>query len=98
MYVIGCLTEFSTYTLASKIVGVPLASVIIGIAVGFFWEWFQSYKLKTFMDLNDVLRTAIGTIFGGLFSLFIVSQTICIIGVIVSVLLVVNDFRYLFKK
>lgn len=100
MYAIGCLTEFSTYTLSGKIVGVPIASIGIGLSIGGFWEWLQEIlsKGEIIFDWNDVFRTAIGTFIGGIFSLFVVSQTIIIFTCIVSLLLIVNDFRYLFKK
>ena len=98
MYLIGCLTNFQTYTLDSKIIGVPLVSITIGLCIGFIWEWFQSYKLMTFFDWNDVFRTAIGTFIGGLFSLFIVSDVIMIITCVVSCILVVNDLTYILKK
>ena len=98
MYLLGCLTEFSTYTLTSKLIGVPIASAFVGFSIGFFWEWMQSYFMKVFFDFNDVIRTSIGTFLGGLFSLFIVNYTLIYITCFLSLILVLNDLKYIFRK
>lgn len=98
MYLIGVLTEFSTFTLNSKLIGVPIASAFMGFSIGFFWEWLQSIKMKTFFDFNDVIRTSIGTFVGGLFSLFVVNYVLIYITCFLSVILVLNDLKYIFKK
>ena len=71
MYLIGSLTNFSEFTTYSKIVGVPLISLIVGSAIGFVWEWLQSLKNPKNFDNNDIFRTALGTLSGGLFSLWL---------------------------
>lgn len=99
MYVIGSLTNFSTFTDGSKLIGVPFASAIVGIGVGFFWEWFQSYTMKTFFDMKDVIRTGLGSLLGGVLSIFV--PDIVLLMIILSVassLLVINDLVFMYKN
>lgn len=98
MYLIGSLTNFAEFTTYSKIVGVPLISLIVGGFIGFAWEWLQSYLMKSFFDFNDVGRTAIGTLLGGLFSLWMPNITLLIwLSCGVSIVLVVKELRTYFK-
>jgi hypothetical protein len=71
MYVIGSLTNFAGFDTYSMIVGVPLISLIVGLVIGFFWEWKQSLQNPKNFDNNDIFRTALGTLSGGLFSLWL---------------------------
>jgi hypothetical protein len=70
MYILGSLTNFSEFTNYSMIVGVPLISLVVGATIGFFWEWLQSLINPKNFDKNDIFRTAVGTLLGGLFSLW----------------------------
>ena len=98
MYLIGSLTNFAEFTTYSKIVGVPIISLIVGGAIGFAWEWLQSYLMKSFFDFNDVCRTAIGTLLGGLFSLWMPNILWLIwLSCGVSIVLVVKELRIDFK-
>jgi len=58
------------YTLDSKIAGMSLASIIISIVFGGFWEWCQSYFLEAPFDLKDIARGTIGGFLGYLFYLW----------------------------
>lgn len=99
MYLIGSITEFSTYTLSAKIVGVPIVSAMIGCSIGWFWEWCQSVIIKSYFDIMDVVRTGVGTLAGGLFSLWLPNIDWLIWSTcIVSVLLVLNDLKYFLKR
>ena len=92
MYLIGSLTNFSEFTTYSKIVGVPLISLIVGSAIGFVWEWRQSLQNPKNFDNNDILRTTLGTLSGGLFSLWMPDINWLIISLsIVSIGLVLKD-------
>lgn len=70
MYSMWYYCDAITYTLDSRITGMPLASIIISTAGGFLWEWCQSFYLKTYFDWNDILRSAIGGFLGYLFYLW----------------------------
>lgn len=100
MYAIGSFTEFSEYTLSGKIIGVPLTSIIIGL-LSYFWEWAQEYfsKGEIKIDFKDVARTSLGTLLGGLFSLWMPNIDWLIWSTcIISILLVANDMKYFLKK
>ena len=99
MYMIGSLTNFSTFTNEGKLIGVPLVSAIVGIGIGFFWEWFQSYKMMTFFDIKDVIRTALGSFLGGVLAIFFAdSVPVIVICGLISFVLVINDLIFMFKK
>lgn len=99
MYVIGSLTNFSTYTDGGKLIGVPLTSALIGAAIGGFWEWFQSYTMKSFFDIKDVIRTGLGSLLGGMFSVFVPDLTWLIIALsATSFLLVVIDLVFMYNN
>jgi len=99
MYIIGSLTNFSTYTNGGKLIGVPLASAIVGIGVGGFWEWFQSYTMKSFFDMKDVIRTGLGTLLGGVFSIFVADVVwLMIVLSVASFGLIVNDLIFMYKN
>ena len=66
MFTIGYLTDFSNYTTDGKYIGVPLLSLILGIFVGFNWELYHWVKMGAAMDKNDIIRTTIGFLIGGL--------------------------------
>tara|TARA_R110000868_G_scaffold14426_4_gene67255 strand:- start:48936 stop:49289 length:354 start_codon:yes stop_codon:yes gene_type:complete len=88
MYTIGNLTYFSTYTLNSKIFGCTLASLVIGGALGAGWEWLQSLKNPKNFDKYDVMRTAIGSLLGGVLAIFypnldLLMYTTCSISLII---------------
>ena len=93
MYAIGILTGFQTYTLESKIIGVPLVSIIVSGVIGFFWEVKQAWKKPKNFDRNDIIRTAIGGLLGGIFSLFVVSQSLMFTLIAISCLLIVKEFK-----
>jgi len=93
VYAIGILTGFQTYTLEAKIIGVPLVSVLIGVVIGFFWEVKQAWKKPKNFDRKDIIRTAIGTLAGGLLSLFVVSQSLMFCLLVISAILIVREFK-----
>jgi hypothetical protein len=66
MFTIGWITGFDNYTTEDKYIGVPLLSLILGIFVGFNWELYHWVKTGAYMDKNDIIRTAIGFLIGGL--------------------------------
>jgi len=66
MFTIGYLTDFSNYTTEGKYIGVPLVSLFLGTFVGFSWELYHWVKVGAYMDKNDIIRTAIGFLIGGL--------------------------------
>ena len=70
MYSVWYYCDAKTYTLDSKLVGMPVTSIIISGVIGVFWEWCQSSYLKTYFDWNDVLRSTIGGFLGYLFYLW----------------------------
>lgn len=99
MYLIGSVTDFSEFTLESKIIGVPIVSAFIGWAVGFFWEWCQAVIIKSYFDFMDIIRTAVGSLAGGLFSLWFPDiYWLMISTCVISILLVLNDMKYFLKK
>ena len=99
MYLIGSFTDFSEYTLEGKIIGVPITSIIIGIVIGFFWEWAQAVIIKSYFDVMDIVRAVIGTFIGGLFSLWFPDiKWLMISTCVISMLLVLNDLKYFLKK
>lgn len=94
MYSIGILTGFNEFNLSfGNIFGATSVSLIIGLVIGFFWEWFQSYKHQSFFDFNDVARTGIGALLGGFTSLLFENQTLMIILLTISAMLVVKDLK-----
>lgn len=98
LYLIGSLTNFAEFTTYSKIVGVPLISLIVGGVAGGFWEWLQSLTNPKNFDFNDIERTAIGTLLGGLFSMWIPDVIWLIWSTcIISTVLIVNDIIFLYK-
>jgi hypothetical protein len=66
MFTIGFITDFSNYTTEGKYIGVPLVSLFLGLFVGFSWELYHWVKIGAYMDKNDIIRTAIGFLIGGL--------------------------------
>jgi hypothetical protein len=98
LYLIGSLTNFAEFTTYSKTVGVPLISLIVGSAIGFAWEWLQSLKNPKNFDKYDIFRTAVGTLLGGLVSLWIPNVTWLLwSSCIISTVLIVNDIIFLYK-
>lgn len=99
MYIIGSLTNFSTVTTQGKIIGVPIASLVIGLVGGFIWEWIQGIKINLDLNKKDILRSAIGTILGGVISIFYPDFKIIIFGFgAISLCLIIADFRIYFKS
>jgi len=99
MYLIGSVTDFAEFTLDGKIIGVPIASAFIGAMIGFFWEWAQTIIIKSYFDYMDIVRTAVGTLAGGVFSIWLPDiEWLMWSTCIVSVLLVLNDMKYFLKK
>ncbi len=97
MYIIGSLTDFSTFTDEGKLIGVPLASAIIGVVLGGAWEWLQAVIMKTFHDIKDVIRTGLGTLLGGLFSVIVPdNEYIAIPLVVISSLLILADLSFMY--
>lgn len=66
LYAIGNLTNWNEFDNYSKIIAVPLLSIIITAVLGFFIEWVQGLATKQQFDLTDIIRTVIGGFFGGL--------------------------------
>ena len=92
MYIIGSLTDFSEYTQISKVIGVTIASIVIGLSIGFFWEWVQSLINPENFDENDIVRTSIGTAIGGIASVLFPDATWLMITLsIVSIGLILKD-------
>lgn len=69
IYAIWFYNNAYEYTLDSRIIGMSLASVIISIVYGGFWEWCQSYFLESPFDEKDIVRGAIGGFLGYFFYL-----------------------------
>lgn len=73
MFVIAYLTKFHTFTDEEKIFGVPLLSFVITGIIGLLWEFYQLYKKQTIeIGFDDVLRTAIGGMIGGMLGTFLI--------------------------
>ena len=72
MFVLAYLTKFHTFTDEEKIFGVPLLSFVISGIGGVVWEKYQLYK-KQIKEIgwDDVLRTAIGGMLGGMLGTFL---------------------------
>jgi hypothetical protein len=66
MFTIGFITDFDNYTTEGKYIGVPLLSIFLGTFIGFSWELYHWVKTGAYMDSNDIIRTAIGFLIGGL--------------------------------
>ena len=66
MFTIGFITDFSNYTTEGKYIGVPLLSLFLGLFVGFCWELYHWVKIGAYMDSNDIIRTEIGFLIGGM--------------------------------
>jgi hypothetical protein len=66
MFTIGFTTDFNNYTTEGKYIGVPLLSIFLGLFVGFCWELYHWVKIGAYMDSNDIIRTAIGFLIGGM--------------------------------
>ena len=66
MFTIGFITDFNNYTTEGKYIGVPLVSIFLGLFVGFCWELYHWDRTGAYMDKNDIIRTAIGFLIGGL--------------------------------
>ena len=95
LYIIGSYTDFSTYTLESKIIGCTSVSFVIGGILGFLWELYQLKKEKIlFIGKRDILLTATGGLAGGLASLWF--PDIFLLGLtlfVISALLVLRDLK-----
>lgn len=65
MLAIGILAKFSTYTTEGRLIGVPLLSVFFGLFIGFAWELYRWKIGRSYIDINDIFRTAIGALIGG---------------------------------
>jgi len=72
MFIIGYLCQFSTYTLEGKGIGVTALSIILGILIGYHWELYREQKTGSKMDTNDILRTTLGFLLGGLTTAFLI--------------------------
>jgi len=72
MFIIGYLCKFSTYTLEGKGIGVTALSIFLGILIGYHWELYQEQKTGSKMDTNDILRTTLGFLLGGLTTAFLI--------------------------
>lgn len=70
LYLIGSLTGFAEFTLYSKVVGVSLISITVGWIIGFDWEGLQTLVNPKVFDWNDIIRTTLGTLLGGVLSIF----------------------------
>ena len=68
-----------------------LAGVVLSGSVGFIWEYYQSAKNGSFFDINDVFRSGVGGLIGGIFAFLFVSQTLMIALIIISAILVIRD-------
>ena len=72
MFLIAYLSDFYTYTDEAKIFGIPLLSIIITAFIGYIWEWYQLHTNKIEkIGWDDVLRTAIGGLLGGMLGTFL---------------------------
>jgi len=94
MYTIGFLTGFTDFNITfGNIFGVVGSSFIVGGVIGFIWEWYHSYKHQSFFDFNDVIRTGAGGMVGGLGSLFYFNQTLMIILLILSAIIIFREAK-----
>ena len=98
MYIIGSLTDFSTFTTKGKIIGVPLVSFVVGLAGSFFWEWLQGVTIGSDLNKKDIIRSIVGTVLGGVISIFYPDSRIIMFGFgAISLVLIFRDFRIYFK-
>ena len=97
MYFLGVITDFSNYTIESKAIGVPLLSTIIGGLVGFFWEWLQAKLTESYIRFLDICISIIGTIIGGIMSLFFVNVYFMWGLLVISLLVILHDFLFIWK-
>lgn len=95
MYDIGILTNFYTYTLMGKIIGVTGASIILGSLFGVTWESLKEKYKKSKFNKKDVIRGVIGFTIGGFASAWIFpSQTLAIVLSIITVGILTFNFTY----
>lgn len=95
MYDIGLATNFYTYTLMGKLIGVTSASLIIGAIFGFTWESLKEKYQKSKFNKKDIMRGIIGFTIGGFCaSLFAPIQIVAIVLTILSSIILVFNFTY----
>lgn len=96
-YIVGSCADFDAFVGAGQYAGV-FAGGFIGLVVGAFWEWGQAVVLKTKPDKNDILRTAVGGLFGAFISLFYPDVKVLVYLLsISSVLFVLIDLIFVAK-
>lgn len=95
MYDIGVATNFYTYTLMGKLIGVTGASVILGGIFGVTWESLKEKYQKSKFNKKDIMRGIIGFTIGGFCaSLFAPIQIVAIVLTILSSIILVFNFTY----
>ena len=67
----------------------PLLGAIFVAFPAFIWEWYQDKVLKSNSDMNDVYRSSIGGLLGGILAMAFVSWYIIIPTAILSTYLVI---------
>ena len=99
LHAIGNLTNWNEFDNYSKIIAVPILSIIIGIAIGFGIEAIQDLIVKKGFDNTDIARTTIGAFFGGLMSVFFPSLDLFMwISLGVSASLIIMELVIILNK
>ena len=70
VYLIGNIAHFNEFTTEGKIIGIPIASFIIGWVLGLFLEYAQAKIVTDSFSKLDLLLYGIGGFLGGIASIF----------------------------
>jgi hypothetical protein len=71
----------------------PLLGGIIAMIPAFFWERWQEKKFNATFDYNDIWRTGLGGLFGGITAMFFFNLILIIALPIISVYLVTKHYK-----
>lgn len=96
-YNLTSITDFNTYPITDKIVGV-VAITFIGFWIGYFWEWLQLSFLDIIPDFKDCARTALGTWIGSVLVLCLgLNFYIVAVSIAISIGLLSLEFSRIYK-
>ncbi len=63
-YAIGNATGFYDFYLWQKIIGSIIVGTVLGLGMGFTYEFYKNVVFKNPVDETDIYRTALGSLFG----------------------------------
>ena len=63
-YAIGNATGFYDFYIWQKIIGSIIVGSVIGLGMGFSYEFYKNVVFKNPVDETDIYRTAIGSLIG----------------------------------